>query len=318
MGVGFTTLKGKWEAGKKMRRQEGRSIQAKISELLVLTIVWAILTTRNQTIFKGITPYGENTWELVMSQTNNEEDFDISTTVISSSRLRKRKNKLKSFVWDHFTKLDNGKEECVCGNCGKVYSCNSRSGTSHLKRHLELQCGGYKKGSLSPGVVLALDQSFVGVDIKVEEPRDIHEVKVGTFSGGLFLVHPEHSESDPSASRPFRVNAGPVHAYIALPDGKTCYLSELHAGKEVMVVDQNGAPRAAMVGRVKIESQPLILVEAMLPEELDHRNIMNIFLQNAETVGLVVPCEENNPSKTVIPVTSLKVGDEVLVRIQNE
>ncbi|KAK1301314.1 hypothetical protein QJS10_CPB12g01326 [Acorus calamus] len=141
---------------------------------------------------------------------------------------------------------------------------------------------------------------------------------VGTFSGGLFLVHPEHSESDPSASRPFRVNAGPVHAYIALPDGKTCYLSELHAGKEVMVVDQNGARRAAMVGRVKIESQPLILVEAMLPEELDHRNIMNIFLQNAETVGLVVPCEENNPLKTVIPVTSLKVGDEILVRIQNE
>jgi 3-dehydroquinate synthase II len=39
-------------------------------------------------------------------------------------------------------------------------------------------------------------------------------------------------------------------------------LSELCAGKEVLVVDQNGSCRTATVGRVKIESRPLILVEA--------------------------------------------------------
>jgi hypothetical protein len=53
---------------------------------------------------------------------------------------------------------------------------------------------------------------------------------------------------------------GPVHAYVAVPGGKTCYLSELKAGKEVIVVDQKGQQRTAIVGRVKI--RPLILVEA--------------------------------------------------------
>ena len=55
---------------------------------------------------------------------------------------------------------------------------------------------------------------------------------------------------------------GPVHAYVAVPGGKTCYLSELKAGKEVIVVDQSGRQRTAIVGRVKIETRPLILVEA--------------------------------------------------------
>lgn len=55
---------------------------------------------------------------------------------------------------------------------------------------------------------------------------------------------------------------GPVHAYVAVPGGKTSYLSELRAGKEVVVIDQNGMQRTAIVGRVKIETRPLILIEA--------------------------------------------------------
>ncbi|KDO72522.1 hypothetical protein CISIN_1g015764mg [Citrus sinensis] len=85
---------------------------------------------------------------------------------------------------------------------------------------------------------------------------------VGSFARGLFLVHSECLESNYIASRPFRVNAGPVHAYVLVPGGKTCYLSELKSGKEVIVVDQKGRQRTAVVGRVKIESRPLILVEA--------------------------------------------------------
>lgn len=55
---------------------------------------------------------------------------------------------------------------------------------------------------------------------------------------------------------------GPVHTYVAIPGGKTCYLSELKSGKEVIVVDQKGQQRTAIVGRVKIETRPLILVGA--------------------------------------------------------
>ncbi|KAL5582336.1 hypothetical protein UlMin_014778 [Ulmus minor] len=137
---------------------------------------------------------------------------------------------------------------------------------------------------------------------------------VGTFARGLFLVHSECLESNYIASRPFRVNAGPVHAYVAVPGGKTCYLSELKAGKEVIVVDLKGQQRNTIVGRVKIETRPLVLVEAK--QDSDDQTLYSILLQNAETVALVSPSQGNEEQKRAIPVTSLKVGDEVILRVQ--
>ena len=49
---------------------------------------------------------------------------------------------------------------------------------------------------------------------------------VGNSSSGLFLIHAETIESGYVAARPFRVNAGPVHAYVYLPEGATKYLSD--------------------------------------------------------------------------------------------
>ncbi|KAL2523427.1 3-dehydroquinate synthase [Forsythia ovata] len=136
---------------------------------------------------------------------------------------------------------------------------------------------------------------------------------VGSFARGLFLVHSECLESNYISSRPFRVNAGPVHAYVAVPGGKTSYLSELKVGKEVIVVDQNGMQRTAIIGRVKIETRPLILVEAKI--DLDNQTSYSILLQNAETVSLVSSRKDGH-QQTAIPVTSLKIGDEILVRLQ--
>ncbi|KAJ0712425.1 putative 3-dehydroquinate synthase II [Helianthus annuus] len=137
-------------------------------------------------------------------------------------------------------------------------------------------------------------------------------VLVGSFARGLFLVHSECLESNYIASRPFRVNAGPVHAYVAIPGGKTCYLSELKTGKEILVVDQNGIQRTAIVGRVKIETRPLVIVTAKV--DSDEETCYSILLQNAETVGFVPPNKGNEA--TAIPVTSLKVGDQVLLKLQ--
>ncbi|GER50476.1 3-dehydroquinate synthase [Striga asiatica] len=130
---------------------------------------------------------------------------------------------------------------------------------------------------------------------------------VGSFARGLFLVHSECLESNYISSRPFRVNAGPVHAYVAVPGGKTNYLSELKAGKNVLIVDQNGKQRTAIIGRVKIETRPLILVEAKIDD--DSQTSYSILLQNAETVALV-------SLEGAIPVTSLKISDEILLRAQ--
>ncbi len=132
--------------------------------------------------------------------------------------------------------------------------------------------------------------------------RDGEGVLVGNASSALFLVHAETIESGYVAPRPFRVNAGPVHAYILLPDGSTKYLSELRAGDEVLTVDAHGASRRAIVGRVKIERRPLVLVEA----EVGKRRMATI-VQNAETIRFVAP------EGRAISVSSLRVGDTILV-----
>ncbi len=121
---------------------------------------------------------------------------------------------------------------------------------------------------------------------------------VGNASGSLFLV--------PYVSpRPFRVNAGPVHAYIRVPGHKTKYLGELTAGDEVLVVGHDGRSRPAVVGRAKVESRPLMLIAA----EAGGREVTTI-LQNAETIRLTRPGGE------AVSIVSLKPGDEVLVALE--
>ncbi|MBR3141210.1 MAG: 3-dehydroquinate synthase II, partial [Methanobrevibacter sp.] len=68
---------------------------------------------------------------------------------------------------------------------------------------------------------------------------------IGSYSKSMFLVHSESLESEYVASRPFRVNAGPVQAYVMVPGNKTRYLSELVAGDEVLIVNTEGETRTA-------------------------------------------------------------------------
>jgi len=135
--------------------------------------------------------------------------------------------------------------------------------------------------------------------------RDGEGMLVGNASSGLFLVHAETIESGYVAARPFRVNAGPVHAYILLPDGKTKYLSELRAGDEVLAVDATGRARSVIVGRVKIERRPLVLVEA----EASGQSLSTI-VQNAETIRFVTP------GGGAVSVSALRAGDEVLLHLE--
>ncbi|GAH22032.1 unnamed protein product, partial [marine sediment metagenome] len=65
-------------------------------------------------------------------------------------------------------------------------------------------------------------------------------ILVGNTAAGFFLVHSESIDNPYVASRPFRVNAGAVHAYTLTPGGKTKYLADLKAGDEVLLVDFQG------------------------------------------------------------------------------
>ena len=124
---------------------------------------------------------------------------------------------------------------------------------------------------------------------------------IGSMSRGLFFVHAETADSPYVASRPFRVNAGAVHAYVRTPEGGTKYLSELKSGDEVQVLNTAGETREVIVGRVKIEKRPMFRVEC----EIDGDRIETL-LQNAETIK--VATGEGRKA-----VTDLSVGDELLV-----
>jgi 3-dehydroquinate synthase II len=126
-------------------------------------------------------------------------------------------------------------------------------------------------------------------------------ILVGNSSQALFLVHSECLENPYVATRPFRVNAGAVHAYVLIPEYKTRYLSEFRAGDEILRCNSAGRVWPTVVGRVKTERRPLLLVEAKAQERM-----ASIILQNAETTRLVKPGGE------AVSVVDIKGGDEVL------
>jgi len=128
---------------------------------------------------------------------------------------------------------------------------------------------------------------------------------VGSMGRGLFFVHAETAESPYVASRPFRVNAGAVHAYARTPDGGTTYLSELQSGDEVQLINTDGKTREAVVGRVKIEKRPMFRIQAEV-ETADGVDRIETLLQNAETIK--VPTKAGRKA-----VTDLEEGDELLV-----
>ena len=131
---------------------------------------------------------------------------------------------------------------------------------------------------------------------------------VGNSSAFTFLEHAETEHNEYVAARPFRVNAGAVHAYVRLPGDKTTYLGEFKAGQEVLIVDANGETSLATLGRVKIEVRPMLLVEAQVTTE-DGVKTGAVFLQNAETIRLTTPGGEP------VSVVGLKPGDTVLCRL---
>lgn len=155
--------------------------------------------------------------------------------------------------------------------------------------------------------VQSVEQAGMGDRVCVDTTSllDVGEgMLVGSQSSVFFLVHSESLQSKYVDSRPFRVNAGPVHSYVAMPGDRTGYLSELSSGKEVLAVSTEGQSRKVTVGRVKIERRPLMLVKAVAGGRE-----CSVMLQNAETVNL---CSKEG----FLPVTSLKKGDHVLVHIQ--
>lgn len=123
---------------------------------------------------------------------------------------------------------------------------------------------------------------------------------VGSQARGFFLLHGEIADTEFVNSRPFRVNAGAVHSYTLGLGNKTKYLSELEAGSQVLIASHEGNTRTTRVGRIKIETRPMLLVEAR-----GNGITISAVIQNAETICLV------DKDGAQISVAKLKIGDKV-------
>lgn len=138
---------------------------------------------------------------------------------------------------------------------------------------------------------------------------------VGSSALGLALVQAEVLSSSYVPPRPFRVNAGPVHSYVLMEDGRAEYLSGVKAGDKVMVADQHGNARGVAVGRCKIESRPHMKVAyTWTGGDGSTQRAAQVFLQQAETVRFVSP----PPGPQSIAITDLKPGDRILVRAKEK
>ena len=136
---------------------------------------------------------------------------------------------------------------------------------------------------------------------------------IGSTAMGFALVHAEVFETQFVASRPFRVNAGDVSAYILVPGKepetyRTNYLSEVKGGDKVLVVNTEGNARVVSVGRVKIETRPMLRFEIEV-EKGDKKLVLSCICQNAETIRLV---DVNGQAKSVVDIN---VGNKLLVHI---
>ncbi len=125
---------------------------------------------------------------------------------------------------------------------------------------------------------------------------------IGSSSSCMALVHGETLASDYVPLRPFRVNAGPPHAYIVMANRTTKYLSELKAGDEILIVSSSEYCKSATVGRLKIERRPMLLFTVRNKNDKEAQ----MFTQQAETVRLVSTEKEN------IAVTDLTIGQYIL------
>lgn len=135
--------------------------------------------------------------------------------------------------------------------------------------------------------------------------REDEGILVGSHSKGMVLCVSETHPLPYMPTRPFRVNAGAIHSYTLSHSGRTHYLSELRTGSKVLAVDVKGNTRVVTVGRVKIETRPLISVDAI---SSDGRKV-NLILQDDWHVRVL------GPGGAVLNSTELKPGDKLLGHI---
>lgn len=127
-------------------------------------------------------------------------------------------------------------------------------------------------------------------------------ILVGSYSHGFVLCSSETHPLPYMPTRPFRVNAGALHSYVLGADNRTNYLSELESGSHILAVAADGRTRRVTVGRIKLESRPLLTIKATSGEGM----AVSLTVQDDWHVRVL------GPGGAVLNVTELRSGDQLL------
>ncbi|WP_035856477.1 3-dehydroquinate synthase II family protein [Cryptosporangium arvum] len=127
-------------------------------------------------------------------------------------------------------------------------------------------------------------------------------ILVGSRARALVLCVSETHPLPYMPTRPFRVNAGAIMSYTLADDARTRYLSEVRAGSTVLAVGADGRTRPVTVGRVKIETRPLLSISAVAGSG----EPVNLIVQDDWHVRLL------GPGARVLNSTALRPGDSLL------
>jgi 3-amino-4-hydroxybenzoic acid synthase len=125
---------------------------------------------------------------------------------------------------------------------------------------------------------------------------------VGSYAHGFVLCCSETHPLPYMPTRPFRINAGALHSYVLGQDNRTNYLSELKSGQAVLAVGSDGRTRRIVVGRTKLESRPLLAIDAISEDRVP----VNLIVQDDWHVRVL------GPGGAVLNVTELHPGDQLL------
>ncbi|XP_012858997.1 PREDICTED: zinc finger BED domain-containing protein RICESLEEPER 2-like [Erythranthe guttata] len=149
---------------------------------------------------------------------------DTTTTCLNHDTKRKRSVKLRSEVWNHFSKVENKdgtKAKCKCNYCKKAFSCPSKGGTTHLLRHItELKCPIYRKMQTNKNV--GRSQTLIHVEDKkqIQDARMVSwqfdQVKSRSDLAELIIVRelPFSFVDDPTF-RKFVLNLCPKFKFVS-------------------------------------------------------------------------------------------------------
>ena len=187
--------------------------------------------------------------------------------------------------------------------------------------------GGKKVNALYKGFTIMTDQSKeYGGGESAPEPFDMFLASIGTCAGINVIAFCQKRDIPTGKIKTRQISQVRLGKKLFASYCSTCHgeqgqgsrLKELDKivpsilnQSFLSVADHNllyqriadsGKTRRGVVGRIKIEQRPLMLIEAKCGD-----NNYKVILQNAETIKLV---GENG---SVIPVTSLKEGDKILM-----